>query len=42
MTENGEFIVVLDDQDRENEGDLIIAAESITPAQMAFLVRHTR
>ncbi|KAJ5730779.1 uncharacterized protein N7483_005287 [Penicillium malachiteum] len=38
---NGEFIVVLDDQDRENEGDLIIAAESITAAQMAFLVRHT-
>lgn len=40
--ENGEFIIVLDDQDRENEGDLIIAADSITPAQMAFLVRHTR
>ncbi|KAL2812523.1 DHBP synthase RibB-like alpha/beta domain-containing protein [Aspergillus granulosus] len=38
---NGEFIIVLDSQDRENEGDLIIAAESITPAQMAFLVRHT-
>ncbi|KAL2869844.1 3,4-dihydroxy-2-butanone-4-phosphate synthase RIB3 [Aspergillus lucknowensis] len=39
--ENGEFIVVLDSQDRENEGDLIIAAESITAAQMAFLVRHS-
>ncbi|BDD55675.1 3,4-dihydroxy 2-butanone 4-phosphate synthase [Monascus purpureus] len=38
---NGEFIIVLDSQDRENEGDLIIAAESITDAQMAFLVRHT-
>ncbi|KAL4941856.1 hypothetical protein BDV06DRAFT_193447 [Aspergillus oleicola] len=38
---NGEFIVVLDSQDRENEGDLIIAAESITEAQMAFLVRYT-
>ncbi|KAJ5082952.1 hypothetical protein N7532_011995 [Penicillium argentinense] len=38
---NGEFIIVLDDQDRENEGDLIIAAESITAAQMAFLVRYT-
>ncbi|GKZ25384.1 3,4-dihydroxy 2-butanone 4-phosphate synthase [Aspergillus brasiliensis] len=38
---NGEFIIVLDSQDRENEGDLIIAADSITPAQMAFLVRHT-
>lgn len=41
-TENGEFIIVLDSQDRENEGDLIIAAESITDAQMAFLVRYTR
>ncbi|CAI7678500.1 unnamed protein product [Penicillium pancosmium] len=38
---NGEFIIVLDDQDRENEGDLIIAADSITAAQMAFLVRYT-
>ncbi|PWY88397.1 bifunctional GTP cyclohydrolase II/3, 4-dihydroxy-2butanone-4-phosphate synthase [Aspergillus heteromorphus CBS 117.55] len=38
---NNEFIIVLDSQDRENEGDLIIAAESITPAQMAFLVRYT-
>ncbi|KAJ5971911.1 3-4-dihydroxy-2-butanone 4-phosphate synthase RibB [Penicillium vulpinum] len=38
---NGEFIIVLDSQDRENEGDLIIAADSITAAQMAFLVRHT-
>ena len=41
-TENGEFIIVLDSQDRENEGDLIIAAESITDAQMAFLVRYSR
>jgi 3,4-dihydroxy 2-butanone 4-phosphate synthase len=39
--EKGEFIIVLDSQDRENEGDLIIAAESITAAQMAFLVRYT-
>ncbi|KAF9885204.1 hypothetical protein FE257_000655 [Aspergillus nanangensis] len=38
---NGEFIIVLDSQDRENEGDLIISAESITDAQMAFLVRYT-
>jgi 3,4-dihydroxy 2-butanone 4-phosphate synthase len=40
--ENGEFIIVLDSPDRENEGDLIIAAESIIPAQMAFMVRYTR
>jgi len=37
----GEFIVVLDSQDRENEGDLIIAAEDVTTEKMAFMVRHT-
>ncbi|EIC31543.1 MULTISPECIES: bifunctional 3,4-dihydroxy-2-butanone-4-phosphate synthase/GTP cyclohydrolase II [Methylomicrobium] len=38
---NGEFVVVADDADRENEGDLIIAAEKITPERMAFLIRHS-
>lgn len=38
----GEFIVVLDSQDRENEGDLIIAAEDLTESKMSFMVRHTR
>lgn len=38
---NGEFVVVMDDPGRENEGDLIIAAEDITTEQMAFLVRHS-
>src|SRR5919205_4231135 len=37
----GEFVVVVDDADRENEGDLIIAAEKITPQGIAFMVRHT-
>jgi len=37
----GEFVVVVDDTERENEGDLIIAADAITPEQMAFLVRHS-
>ncbi|KAL9115110.1 MAG: hypothetical protein Q9227_000904 [Pyrenula ochraceoflavens] len=37
----GEFIVVLDSEARENEGDLIIAAEDMTPEKMAFMVRHT-
>jgi 3,4-dihydroxy 2-butanone 4-phosphate synthase len=37
----GEFIIVLDSQDRENEGDLIIAAEDITTEKMAFMVRYT-
>lgn len=38
---SGGFAVVVDDADRENEGDLIIAAEKITAAQMAFLVRYS-
>jgi 3,4-dihydroxy 2-butanone 4-phosphate synthase/GTP cyclohydrolase II len=37
----GEFLVVVDDADRENEGDLIIAAEHATPARVGFMVRHT-
>ncbi len=37
----GEMVVVVDDADRENEGDLIAAASKITPEQMAFMVRHT-
>ncbi|KAK3401607.1 DHBP synthase RibB-like alpha/beta domain-containing protein [Sordaria brevicollis] len=38
---NGEFVVVLDDPGRENEADLIIAAESVTAQQMAFMVRYS-
>jgi len=38
---NGEFIVVLDDLSRENEGDLIIAASDVTTEKMAFMVRYT-
>ncbi|KAK6455468.1 3,4-dihydroxy-2-butanone 4-phosphate synthase [Scheffersomyces xylosifermentans] len=38
---NGEFLIVMDDEDRENEGDLIIAAEKTTTEKMAFLVRHS-
>ena len=37
----GQMVVVVDDDDRENEGDLIGAAAKITPEQMAFMVRHT-
>ena len=35
------MIIVVDDEQRENEGDLVIAAEHITEEQMAFLIRHT-
>lgn len=37
----GQFVVVADDQDRENEGDLILAAESVSTARLSFLLRHT-
>ena len=37
----GEFVVVVDDEDRENEGDLIIAADRMTPEKMAFMIRYT-
>ncbi len=38
---NGEMIIVVDDDDRENEGDLIVAAAKATPQQVAFMIRHT-
>ena len=38
----GKFIIVVDDEDRENEGDLIIAAEKITPEKVNFMLKHTR
>jgi 3,4-dihydroxy 2-butanone 4-phosphate synthase/GTP cyclohydrolase II len=37
----GRMIVVVDDENRENEGDLIMAAEHATPAALAFMIRHT-
>jgi 3,4-dihydroxy 2-butanone 4-phosphate synthase/GTP cyclohydrolase II len=37
----GEIVIVLDDEDRENEGDLICAADAVTPEQIAFVVRHS-
>lgn len=37
----GELVVVVDDTDRENEGDLIMAASRATPEKIAFMIRHT-
>ncbi|KAL5054540.1 hypothetical protein RYX36_035222 [Vicia faba] len=37
---NGKMVVVVDDEDRENEGDLIMAAQLATPEAMAFIVKH--
>jgi len=37
----GEFVLVMDDHDRENEGDLIIAAEMVTQPKIAYMVEYT-
>ncbi|MCH5326005.1 MAG: bifunctional 3,4-dihydroxy-2-butanone-4-phosphate synthase/GTP cyclohydrolase II [Duncaniella sp.] len=39
---NGKFVVVVDDEDRENEGDLIIAAEKVTPEHVNFMITNAR
>ena len=39
---DGKFVIVVDDEDRENEGDLIIAAEKITPEKVNFMLKHAR
>jgi 3,4-dihydroxy 2-butanone 4-phosphate synthase / GTP cyclohydrolase II len=39
---NGEMIIVVDDEDRENEGDLTVAAEKVTPEVINFMVTHGR
>ncbi|MCX6780040.1 MAG: 3,4-dihydroxy-2-butanone-4-phosphate synthase [Candidatus Magasanikbacteria bacterium] len=39
---NGRMVVVLDDEDRENEGDLIVAAEKVNPAHINFMATHGR
>src|SRR5687768_6896438 len=38
----GEFVIIVDDEDRENEGDLCIAADSVTPASINFMATHGR
>jgi 3,4-dihydroxy 2-butanone 4-phosphate synthase / GTP cyclohydrolase II len=39
--QNGQFVIISDDKDRENEGDLVVAAEKITPEHIVFLLKHT-
>jgi 3,4-dihydroxy 2-butanone 4-phosphate synthase / GTP cyclohydrolase II len=39
---NGEMIIIVDDEDRENEGDLMIAAEKATPESINFMAKHGR
>ena len=38
----GKMVIVVDDEDRENEGDLTIAAEKVTPEAINFMARHGR
>ena len=38
----GRFVILVDDEDRENEGDLVIAAEKVTPQTINFMARHAR
>jgi 3,4-dihydroxy 2-butanone 4-phosphate synthase/GTP cyclohydrolase II len=38
---NGRFVIIIDDDDRENEGDLVIAAEFVTPESISFMLRYT-
>jgi len=39
---DGKMVIVVDDEDRENEGDLIVAAEKITPEQVNFMLKNAR
>jgi 3,4-dihydroxy 2-butanone 4-phosphate synthase/GTP cyclohydrolase II len=38
----GRFVILVDDEDRENEGDLVMAAEKVTPASINFMAKHGR
>lgn len=42
VVKNGEFVIIVDDADRENEGDLFIAAEKISPEKINFMATHAR
>src|SRR5258708_4504643 len=38
--EAGKFVIVVDDEDRENEGDLVVSAQLVTPEHISFMTRH--
>lgn len=38
----GEILIVVDDEDRENEGDFVAAADTVTPDQINFMAKHGR
>jgi 3,4-dihydroxy 2-butanone 4-phosphate synthase/GTP cyclohydrolase II len=37
---SGKFVIVVDDEERENEGDLVVAAQLVTPEHISFMTRH--
>ncbi|MGO7868905.1 3,4-dihydroxy-2-butanone-4-phosphate synthase [Rhizobium leguminosarum] len=39
---SGKMVVVVDDQNRENEGDIVVAADAVTPETIAFMMNHAR
>jgi 3,4-dihydroxy 2-butanone 4-phosphate synthase/GTP cyclohydrolase II len=40
--QNGEMVIVVDSEDRENEGDVVMAAEMVTPQAINFMITHCR
>ena len=40
--EKGRFVILVDDEDRENEGDLVVAAEKVTPSAINFMAKEAR
>ena len=38
----GRMVVLMDDEDRENEGDIVVAADKISPAEINFMATHAR
>ena len=40
--QNGRMVIIIDDEDRENEGDLMVAAEKVTPEIINFMATHGR
>src|SRR5436189_4710977 len=40
--QNGKIVIIVDDEDRENEGDLMVAAEKVTPEAINFMAMHGR
>ncbi|MBW2980040.1 3,4-dihydroxy-2-butanone-4-phosphate synthase [Candidatus Woesearchaeota archaeon] len=40
--QRGKFVIVVDDEDRENEGDLVIAAEKVTPSRLNYMIQNAR